>query len=244
MPLVGLGTWELTGAAGYRAVRTALDLGYRLFDTATMYGNEDEIGRAIADSRMPREELFITTKLPPGNAGRERETIEASLAAFGLEHVDLWLVHWPPPDRILVRTWERFLATRDDGLAGAVGVSNHSIEQIDRLVAATGEAPAVNQIPWSPGRYDAGLLAASRQRRLVVEGYSPFKDTDLGDPRLVAVARDHGVSPAQVIVRWHVQHEVVVIPKSASPARLAENLDVFGFTLCEAEMRRLDDLGR
>ena len=243
MPLVGLGTWDLGGASGYRAVRAALDAGYRLIDTATMYGNEREIGRAIRDSGFPRRELFVTTKLPPGNAGRERETIDASLAALGLEQVDLWLVHWPPPDRLLVATWEQFLAVRNDGLAAAVGVSNHSIGQIDRLVAATGEAPAVNQIPWAPARFDETLLSASRERGVVIEGYSPFKNTNLEDPTLVAVADRHGVTPAQVVVRWHVQHQVVVIPKSASAERQAQNLDVAGFELSDAEMQRLDRLG-
>jgi 2,5-diketo-D-gluconate reductase A len=240
MPLVGLGTWDLSGEEGYRTVRTALDLGYRLIDTATMYGNEAVIGRGIRDSRIPLEELFVTTKLQPGDAGKERETIHASLDALGLERVDLWLVHWPPPDRLLLRTWERFLAVRDDGLAVAVGVSNYSISQIDRLVAETGEGPTVNQIPWAPALFDAGLLAASRERRVVVEGYSPFKNTNLADPDLLAIASHHGVSAAQVVVRWHIQHDVVVIPKSVSAARLEENLDVMHFELSDAEMRTLD----
>lgn len=150
MPLVGLGTWRLAGAEASRAVRTALDARYRLLDTATMYGNEAEIGRAVRDSGIPRQDLFITTKLPPGNAGRERATIQASLAALALDHVDLWLVHWPPAERVLVRTWERLLAIRDDGYATSVGVSNHSIGQVDQLIGATGEAPAVNQVSWAP----------------------------------------------------------------------------------------------
>jgi diketogulonate reductase-like aldo/keto reductase len=239
MPLVGLGTWQLTGTAGYRAVRAALDAGYRLIDTATMYGNEREIGRAINDSNIARHELFVTTKLVPGDAGRERQAIQASLTALGLEHVDLWLVHWPPSEGVLVRAWEQFLALRDDGLAAAVGVSNHSIGEIDRLITATGEAPAVNQIPWSPARFDAGLLDASRRRGIVIEGYSPFKNTNLRDPALTAIAERHGVTPAQVVVRWHLQHQVVVIPKSASADRQAQNLDVFGFELSEAEMQTL-----
>jgi diketogulonate reductase-like aldo/keto reductase len=183
MPLVGFGTWQLHGTAASRAVRTALDVGYRLIDTATMYRNEKQVGQAISDSGIARDELFVTTKLPPGNAGRERRTIEASLRALGLDHVDLWLIHWPPAARALVPTWEGVLALRDAGLVTSAGVSNYSIDQIDRLVDATSEVPAVNQIPWAPSLFDAELLAASRERGVVVEGYSPFKNTDLDDRR-------------------------------------------------------------
>lgn len=203
MPLVGFGTWRLSGPGAYGATRTAIDAGYRLLDTATMYGNETEIGRAVRDSGVAREDLFLTTKLPPENAGRERETIDASLAALGTGYVDLWLVHWPPADRVLERTWERFLAIRDDGLARDVGVSNHSITQVDRLTAATGETPAVDQVPWDPSRFDSRFLASARERGMVVEGYSPFKHTKLRDARLVAIARAHGVTTAQVVLRWH-----------------------------------------
>lgn len=244
MPLVGFGTWSLRGAAAVKAVRTALDVGYRLLDTATMYRNEAEVGRAIRDSGIPRDELFVTTKLQPGDAGKEREIIQASLSALGLQHVDLWLVHWPPSDRVLVRTWERFLAIRNEGLATAVGVSNYSIGQIDRLIDATGVAPAVNQVPWAPTLFDARFMRASRDRGVVVEGYSPFKNTNLDDPTLVAIARRHGVTTAQVVIRWHVQHEVVAIPKSASPERMAQNLDVAGFDLSEADMLAIDRLGQ
>jgi 2,5-diketo-D-gluconate reductase A len=244
MPLVGFGTWQLHGTAAYRAVRTALDVGYRLIDTATMYRNETQVGRAICDSGIGREDLFITTKLAPGNAGQEQRTIEASLRALGLDHVDLWLVHWSPGARALVPTWEGFLAVRDAGLVTNVGVSNYSIAQIDRLVDATGEVPAVNQIPWAPSLFDPELLAASRERGVVVEGYSPFKNTNLKDRALEAIAKNHGVSTAQVVVRWHVQHEVVAIPKSASAERIAQNFDVFGFELSPADMRQLDDFGR
>jgi 2,5-diketo-D-gluconate reductase A len=243
MPLVGFGTWRLTGRDAYRGVRAALEAGYRLIDTATMYGNEAEIGAAIRDSGIARDELFVTTKLPAERAGRARETIEASGAALGLDQIDLWLVHWPPPARSLVRTWERVLAARDDGLAASVGVSNYSIQQIDRLVAATGEAPAVNQVPWAPSRYDGELLRATRERDVVLEGYSPFKNTNLRAAALLDIARRHGVSSAQVIVRWHVQHEIVVIPKSSKPDRVAQNFDVWRFELSDEEMRTLDDFG-
>jgi 2,5-diketo-D-gluconate reductase A len=242
MPVLGLGTWQLDHERAYRSVRAALDSGYRLIDTATMYGNEADIGRAIRDSAVPRRELFVTTKLPPERAGREEETITASLRALGLDRIDLWLVHWPPSDRMLVRTWERFLALRDAGLALAVGVSNHSMGQIDRLTEATGEAPAVHQVPWAPALFNPQLLVASRERGIVLEGYSPFKRTNLRHRTLVAIAQHHGKTPAQVVLRWHVQRDVIAIPKSATPSRIAENVEVFDFSLTPEEMQAIDQL--
>jgi 2,5-diketo-D-gluconate reductase A len=244
MPLVGLGTWQMTGARCQAAVRVALEVGYRHIDTATMYGNEREVGRAVRDSGVPREQVFVTTKLPPGAAGRERRTLDDSLRALGMDHVDLWLVHWPPRGRALVSTWRELLAVRDRGLARAIGISNYSLAQLDELPAATGATPQVNQIPWAPTRYDPALLAEHRRRGVVVEGYSPFKNTDLRHPVLVEIATRHGVTPAQVVVRWHVDHQVVVIPKSATPERIATNFDVFGFSLSEEELARIDGLSR
>jgi len=242
MPLLGFGTWQATGRRGYAAVLEALRVGYRHLDTATFYGNETEVGRAVRDSGVPRDEVFVTTKMPPGRAGRERQTLAESLRQLGMDRVDLWLVHWPPGDRARLGTWREFLALRDEGLARSVGVSNYSIRQIDELTEATGAAPAVNQIPWSPFQYDAGLLAAHRERGVVVEGYSPFKGSDLRHRVLAGIAPAHGVTPAQVVLRWHVQHEVVVIPKSVTPARIKENFDVLGFELTAEEMAAIDGL--
>jgi diketogulonate reductase-like aldo/keto reductase len=244
MPLVGLGTWQMTGARCRAAVRSALEVGYRHIDTATMYRNEGEVGRAVRDSGVPREQVFITTKLPPGAAGRERRTLEGSLRALGMGYVDLWLVHWPPRGRALVSTWKELLAVRDQSLARAVGVSNYRTAQLDELTTATGEAPQVNQIPWAPSLYDDALLAEHRRRGVVLEGYSPFKNTDLRHPVLTEIAARHGVTPAQVVLRWHLDHEVVVIPKSATPERIATNFDVFGFSLSAEELRRIDSLSR
>jgi 2,5-diketo-D-gluconate reductase A len=242
MPLLGLGTWQMTGARCQQAVHYALEIGYRHIDTAAIYRNEREVGRAVRDSGVPREQVFLTTKLPPGDTGRERRTLDNSLRALRMEYVDLWLVHWPPRGRALVSTWKEFLAVRDEGLTRAVGVSNYSAAQLDELIRVTGEAPQVNQIPWAPALYDAALLAEHRRRGVVLEGYSPFKNTDLGHPLLVEIAARHRVTPAQVVLRWHVEHEVVVIPKSATPERIAANLDVFGFPLTEEELRRIDGL--
>jgi diketogulonate reductase-like aldo/keto reductase len=242
MPLAGFGTWQLRGEQAYACVRFALEAGYRHIDTATMYGNEAEVGRALHDSGVDRRAVFVTTKLPAGNAGRERDTLAASLRALGTDYVDLWLVHWPPASRVLVQVWREFLAVRDNGLARAVGVSNYGIGQIDELIGATGQAPAVNQVPWSPSSHDARLLAGFRQRGVAVEGYSPLKGTNLRDPVLTGIASRHGVTPAQVVLRWHVEHEIGVIPKSAKPERIASNLDVFGFSLSDDEIARMDSV--
>jgi 2,5-diketo-D-gluconate reductase A len=244
MPLVGLGTWQMTGARCQAAVRTALQVGYRHIDTASMYRNERDVGRAVRDSGVPRGEVFVTTKLPPGAAGRERRTLHDSLRALGMDYVDLWLVHWPPRERALVSTWEALLAARDQGLARAVGVSNYSLAQLDRLAAATGQLPQVNQIPWAPALYDPAVADGHRGRGVVLEGYSPFKNTDLRHPVLTEIAARHTVTTAQVVVRWHVDHQVVVIPKSASPERIAVNFDVWGFSLPGEELARIDGLSR
>jgi 2,5-diketo-D-gluconate reductase A len=242
MPLLGFGTWQMTGARCQAAVRYALEIGYRHIDTAAIYRNERDVGRAVRDSGVPRAEVFVTTKLSPGDVGRERGAIEASLRALGMDYVDLWLVHWPPRGRALVSTWKEVLAARDQGLARAVGVSNHSPSQLDELIAASSESPQVNQIPWAPALYDPALAEGHRRRGIVLEGYSPFKNTDLRHPVLAEIAAAHGVTPAQVVLRWHVDHQVVVIPKSATPERIAANFDVFGFSLTAEERRRIDGL--
>ena len=240
MPIVGLGTWALSGPAGRAAVRQALEMGYRHVDTATAYGNEAEVGRAIRDSGVPREDVFVTTKLPPDRAGRERETIAASLQALNTDYVDLWLIHWPPRGGAAPRTWRELISARRDGLVRAIGVSNYLIAQIDELTEATGEIPAVNQIRWGPSLHDAGRLLEHQDRGVLLEGYSPFKSTDLRHPTLVKVAETHGVTPAQVVVRWHVEHRIVVIPKSSRPERLRTNADVYGFSLSAEEVAHID----
>ncbi|MGA3561518.1 aldo/keto reductase [Melissospora conviva] len=243
MPLLGFGTWQLTGQDAYDAVRTALDVGYRHIDTATMYGNEAEVGRAVRDSGIDRSELFITTKLPPDRVGQERATIEQSLAELGTDDVDLWLIHWPPAAHDSLLTWREMLAARSANLTRAVGVSNYSTGQIDELIQATGEAPAVNQIRWSPALYDPQRLAENSERGIALEGYSPFKSSDLTDPVLVRIAEAHGVTAAQVVLRWHLEHEIVVIPKSVTPERIASNFDIFGFSLTPEEVAEIDALG-
>lgn len=242
MPLVGLGTWRLHGRSAYDAVRYALDAGCRHIDTATMYGNEVEVGRALRDSGLDRGEVFITTKLPPERATEAPHTLHESLTALGTEFVDLWLIHWPPGGKAAPATWRELLAARNAGQARAIGVSNYSTAQIDQLTQATGETPAVNQIPWSPAQYDGKLLAESRERGVLVEGYSPIKGTNLREPVLAEIAARHGVSVPQVVLRWHLEHGIVVIPKSAQPERITSNLDLFGFSLAPEEVARIDAL--
>ena len=243
MPLLGLGTWQASGQNAVDVVRRALELGYRLVDTATMYGNEREVGRAIAESGLPREQVFVTTKLPQGNAGRERQTLLARIEALRLEHVDLWLIHWPPGGHARPDVWERLLELQAEGLAREVGVSNYSLRQIDELEDATGRLPAVNQIEWSPALFDRRVLDGHRTRGVQLEGYSPFRASNLRDPRLLRIAAAHRVTPAQVVLRWHVEHAVVAIPKSTDAARLAENAAIFDFELTASEVDGLDALG-
>ncbi|HEY6595092.1 MAG TPA: aldo/keto reductase [Asanoa sp.] len=237
MPTIGLGTAGLRGDGGYAAIRTALDAGYRMVDTATAYGNEAEVGRAV---RHSGQDVFVTTKLPPSEAGREDKVLGASLRALGVDAVDLWLIHWPPPHAMTVRSWSAMLAARHAGRVRAIGVSNYGTDLIDTLMRETGEAPAVNQIPWSPGRHDPIVLAESRERGVVVEGYSPLSDTDLDDPTLLAIAARHVVTAAQVVLRWHLQHGIVVIPKSRDAGRQRANRDLDGFELAPDEMATLD----
>jgi diketogulonate reductase-like aldo/keto reductase len=242
MPILGLGTWMARGREAADAVGTALELGYRHVDTATMYGNEAEVGQAVAASGVPREDVFVTTKLPAGRAGRERETLEASLDALGFSYVDLWLIHWPPGGEAAPEVWARLLELQAEGLARAVGVSNYSVRHLDELERATGRLPAVNQIEWSPALFEADVLQAHRSRGVQLEGYSPLRTVNLRDRRLGRIAEAHGVTPAQVVLRWHIEHDIVAIPKSTHADRIAENADIFGFALTAAEVDELDRL--
>jgi len=242
MPLVGFGTWQITGEAAVTATAAALEAGYRHLDTATVYGNEAEVGRALADSGVPRDDVFVTTKFPPSQAGQEREVLERSLEALRTDHLDLWLVHWVDDEVDKVATWERLVAARNDGLVRDIGVSNYDAALIDTLTSATGVTPAVNQIRWSPFLYDAAVVEAHRQRGVVLEGYSALRGGTLDDATIGAIAGRLDVTAAQVIVRWHVQHGTVVIPKSTHPERIRVNADVAGFELTAEDMAALDAL--
>jgi 2,5-diketo-D-gluconate reductase A len=244
IPLIGFGTWQLTGDDAYNGVRGALEIGYRHIDTATAYRNEDRVGAAIRDSGVGRENVFITTKLPPDNAGREKQTLDDSLQALGVDFVDLWLVHWPPNGEARPETWKAFIEALEQGKTRAIGVSNYSLAQVDELIAATGRAPALNQIPWNPFRYDAKEVAGLNSRHVVLEGYSPLLNSDLDNPVLTKIAAAHDKTAAQVILRWHVEHGFVVIPRSKRRERIEQNFAIFDFELTPEEMRQLDELGK
>jgi 2,5-diketo-D-gluconate reductase A len=243
MPMIGFGTWQITGQTAYTATKTALDIGYRHVDTAMLYGNETDVGRALRDSGLARDEVFITTKLPPDRVGRVRATLEKSLSSLGLDQLDLWLIHWPPNGDPAAGAWQEMLGLRDEGLIRAVGVSNYDLDQLDVLTEASGETPAVNQISWSPRRNDSAVLAGHRERGVTVEGYSGLRGADLRNHVLVEIAERHGVTPAQVVLRWHLAHDIVVIPKSVREHRIRENLDILGFQLTPPEIASIDSLG-
>ena len=181
-------------------IQTAIEAGYRLIDAAENYRNEDAVGQGIRDSGIDRSEVFLTTKIPPREAGRERATLSTSLAALGVDRLDLWLIHWPGGAGANLGMWQELLAAAEDGLTRDVGVSNYSAVQVDELVTQTGRAPAVNQIRWSPALFDPVRLAHSRDRGVVLEGYSPFRASDLADPVLVEIAAAHGVTAALSLI--------------------------------------------
>lgn len=243
MPLLGFGTWQITGDDAVQATSTALAAGYRHLDTATVYGNEGEVGRALAQSEVPRDDVFLTTKCPPDRAGRALETLRRSLDLLQTDHVDLWLIHWPGEGSVNEDLWRAFVEAREVGLARGIGVSNFDPTLIDRVTSAAGVAPEVNQIEWSPLLYDAATLAAHRERGIVLEGYSALRGGTLEHPVIVQIAAQHGRTPAQVIIRWHLQHGIVVIPKSTRPERIRSNADVADFRLGDEDMAALDGLG-
>jgi 2,5-diketo-D-gluconate reductase A len=242
MPLLGFGTWQIKGEDAVRATSAALEAGYRHLDTATVYGNEGEVGRALAESGVARDEVFLTTKCPPGRAGRELDTLRESLDLLQTDRVDLWLIHWPGDGASNPDMWRAFVEAQQSGLAREIGVSNFDAALIDEVGTATGVLPAVNQIEWSPLLYDADVVAAHQERGVVLEGYSALRGGTLEHPAIVAIADGLGRTPAQVIIRWHLQHQIVVIPKSVNPERIRSNADVGGFELTDEDMATLDNL--
>jgi diketogulonate reductase-like aldo/keto reductase len=191
---------------------------------------------------VPRDEVFVTTKCPPRNVGRELDTLRESLDLLQTDHVDLWLIHWPGDGSTNVDLWRAFVEAQEAGLAREIGVSNFDAALIDEVAAAAGAIPAVNQIEWSPLLFDAGVLAAHQARDIVLEGYSALRGGTLDHPAIVEIAERLDRTPAQVIIRWHLQHRVVVIPKSVDPERIRSNADVGGFSLTDEDMTVLDTL--
>lgn len=239
MPLLGFGTWQIKGPDAERATSAALRAGYRHVDTATMYGNEAEVGAAIAASGIDRAELFVTTKLPGNDAGDPRKTLEDSLRKLRTPYLDLWLIHWPTGDD--ERVWEHLVEAQQAGLVRDIGVSNFSLDQLDAL-AKNGPLPAVNQVHLSPLVFDREAVAGHRERGVVVEGYSALRGGTLDDPVIGEIADRLGRTPAQVIIRWHLQHEIVVIPKSSNEDRILSNAQVADFALSAEDMAAIDGL--
>ncbi|OEJ35981.1 aldo/keto reductase [Streptomyces subrutilus] len=251
MPQLGFGVWQVPDEEAERAVATALEAGYRSIDTAAVYGNEAGTGRGLAASGVAREELFVTTKL--WNGPKQRWNRDAVLRAFddslgklGLDHVDLYLIHWPRPMRDdFVSIWQAFEEIAAEGRARAVGVSNFRPADLDRLAGASGLVPAVNQIELHPLFPQDELRALHAERGITTEAWSPLGQGKelLTLPAVAAIAAKHGRSAAQVVLRWHLGHGHVAIPKSVTPARIRENLDVFGFELDADAVAALDALG-
>ena len=247
MPQLGLGVWEVSPEDALTSVRAALDNGYRKIDTASAYENEVEVGRAIAGSGVPREELFVTTKLWNNDQGRDsaRRAFEDSLRRLGMDYVDLYLIHWPAPaqDRY-VETWKTFEELHADGRARAIGVSNFRVQDLQRLFDECDVVPALNQIELHPRLVQEELRAFHAEHGIVTEAWSPLASGGdvLRDPVVTAIAERHGKNPGQTIIRWHIQLGNVVIPRSIRPERIAGNIDVFDFELSDEEMARISSL--
>ena len=243
LPLLGLGVWQVPdGRACVDAVRMALELGYRHIDTAQAYGNEASVGKALRDSGVPRDEVFITTKFYPGHKDPVAEA-EKSLRKLGVDQVDLYLVHWP--QRGPVWAWPGMERARERGLARSIGVSNFGADDLEQVIAAGSVTPAVNQINFSAVEYRRGLLDACVNRDVVLEAYSPLgTGRHLDNARVAEVAERAGRTPAQVLLRWCLQHGVPVIPKSTHRERIEENAQIFDFTLSDEDMAALDALDK
>ncbi|MDF2806784.1 MAG: oxidoreductase [Cellulosimicrobium sp.] len=246
IPQVGFGVFQVPDAETTRAVILALEAGYRSVDTAAIYGNEAGVGRALAESGLARDEVFVTSKLWIDSLARDavRPALERSLELLGLDRLDLYLIHWPSPARgRYVEAWEGLVAARDAGLVREIGVSNFEPAHLRALVAATGETPAVNQVELHPALQQRALRDVHAELGIVTEAWSPLgQGTVLDDPTVVRVAAAHDVTPAQAVLRWHLQQGTVVIPKSVTPARIASNLDVLGFALTADEAAAIDAL--
>jgi diketogulonate reductase-like aldo/keto reductase len=243
LPLLGLGVWQVPdGATCENAVRAALDLGYRHIDTAQAYGNEASVGKALRDSGVPREDIFITTKFYPGGRDPVADG-EESLRKLGVDQVDLYLVHWPQGGP--VRAWPGMQQAQERGLTKSIGVSNFSAAQLDEVIALGGAAPVVDQVQFSAVEYRRGLLEACQRHGIVLEAYSPLgTGKHLSNKRVTEIARRVGRTPAQVLLRWCLQHGAPIIPKSTHRERIEENAQVFDFTLSEEDMATLDGLDK
>jgi diketogulonate reductase-like aldo/keto reductase len=243
IPVLALGVWQIpNGRECVNAVRWALDLGYRHIDTAQLYGNEESVGQALRESRVPREELFITTKFAPSRRDPAAEA-EGSLRRLGLDYVDLYLVHWP--QRGATWAWPGMEKARRLGYTRSIGVSNYGVGEMDEVMRSAEVPPVANQVQFSPFEYRRALLDAATRHHMVVEAYSPLgTGRHLADPRVGEVASRVGRSPAQVLLRWCLQRDALVLPKSTHLDRIEENARIFDFELSADDLVELDKLDR
>ncbi|WP_053353642.1 aldo/keto reductase [Leucobacter musarum] len=248
MPQLGFGVFQVPDDETTAAVTAALETGYRSIDTAAIYGNEVGVGRALAASGIARDELFVTSKVWIDDHGTDAalRAYDATLERLGLDALDLYLIHWPTPARgTYADTWhalERLLA---EGRVRAIGVSNFEPDHLDRIASAHGIVPSVNQVELHPALQNRAVVAANSARGIATEAWSPLaQGAVLRDPAILDIAARHGKTPAQVVLRWHLQQGRVVIPKSTTPARIAENFDVFGFALSGEDLAAIDGLER
>jgi len=244
MPVLGLGVWQMAaGGETERAVEWALEAGYRHIDTASMYRNEQSVGAALSRSGLPREQVFVTTKLMPAHTSAARE-LDKSLERLSLDYVDLYLIHWPLP-LLSARLWRELELLQERGLAREIGVSNFGRDRLETLMRGASRMPAVDQVQFSPFQYRRRLLDYCLGQGIVFEAYSPLaRGQGLQDPTITAVAERLGRTPAQVMLRWAIQHQAVVIPKSSRKERISSNAQLFDFELADTDMRILDALDR
>jgi 2,5-diketo-D-gluconate reductase A len=244
IPRIGLGVWQTPNDTVATAVSAALQVGYRHVDTAAAYGNEAGVGEGIRASGVPREAVFVATKVWNVDQGYDKalRAVEASLGRLQLDKADLILIHWPAPKRDLyVDTWRALIRAKEEGLAESIGVSNFEAEHLDRIIGETGVTPALNQIEVHPRFQQKRLREANLERGVRTESWSPLgQGTLLDDPVIGRIARKHGRTPAQVIIRWHLDNGLIVIPKSVNPGRIAKNYDVFGFELDAEDLAAID----
>ncbi len=246
IPQVGLGVWQTPNEEAAPAVKAALDAGYRHVDTAAVYENEEGVGEGIRQSGLSRSDIFLTTKLWNNDQGYEQtlKAFEASLKRLGTDYVDLYLIHWPSAHRgLFVDTWKALVKLKEEGRAKSIGVSNFYPEHIEKIVAETGVTPVINQIELHPDFQQRETRAFHEKHKIATQSWSPLGQGKLlGHPVIAEIAQKLGRTPAQVIIRWHIDNGLVVIPKSVTPSRIVENFKVFDFQLSPEDLQKLNGL--